>query len=135
MEQLRGGLIGCGFFARNHLNAWRDVGGAGIAAVCDLDPARARAYAAGGEIAGVYAAPGGMLRSERLDFVDIVAPPAAHRELVELAAAQRVNVICQKPLALSLADARAMVDACRSAGVRFMVHENFRWQTPLRALN
>lgn len=39
------GLIGCGFFARNHLHAWRDLAaqGAALAAVCDIDPARAKA--------------------------------------------------------------------------------------------
>jgi predicted dehydrogenase len=66
--------------------------------------------------------------------VDIVTPPSAHRILVEQAAAQGVHVICQKPLAPSLEDARAMVRACREAGVRFMVHENFRWQRPMREL-
>jgi predicted dehydrogenase len=75
-----------------------------------------------------------MLASESLDFVDVVTQPAAHRALVELAARHRVHAICQKPLAPSLEDARAMVAACERAGVRFMVHENFRWQTPMRAL-
>jgi predicted dehydrogenase len=43
-------------------------------------------------------------------------------------------VICQKPLAPTLEDARAMVQACENANVPFMVHENFRWQSPMRAL-
>ena len=40
---LRGGLIGCGFFAQNHLNAWRDIAGVELAAVCDSDRAKAEA--------------------------------------------------------------------------------------------
>ena len=43
-------------------------------------------------------------------------------------------MICQKPLAPSLADARAMLAACRQAGVPLLVHENWRWQTPIREL-
>lgn len=40
-DGLRGGLIGCGFFAQNHLNAWRDLENATLVAVCDLDEAKA----------------------------------------------------------------------------------------------
>jgi predicted dehydrogenase len=43
-------------------------------------------------------------------------------------------VICQKPLAPTLAEAEAMTRACEDAGVPLMVHENFRWQRPMRAL-
>jgi predicted dehydrogenase len=134
MEELRGTLIGCGYFARNHLHGWGEVEGARIVAVCDLDLARARTYAAEFNIPRAYADAEEMLRAEQPDFVDIVTQPAAHRPLVELAARHGVHVICQKPLAPSLDDARAMVEACRTAGVQFMVHENFRWQTPMRAL-
>jgi len=45
MTNLRGALIGCGFFARNHLHAWREVIGAEIVALCDQDPKRADTYA------------------------------------------------------------------------------------------
>jgi predicted dehydrogenase len=90
----------------------------------------ARAFAGG----KFYSDPAELLASERLDFVDVVTQPASHRELVELAARHRVPVICQKPLAPTLEDACAMVDACRGAGVPFMVHENFRWQAPMRML-
>jgi len=134
MSDLRGGLIGCGFFARNHLRAWGEVQGAHLAAVCDPDPARAEAFATEAGTASVFTDPAEMLRVGGLDFVDIVTPPATHRALVELAANHRTHVICQKPLAPSLDDARAMVAACHAAGVRLMVHENFRWQTPMRAL-
>jgi predicted dehydrogenase len=134
MNELRGGLIGCGYFARNHLHGWGEVQGAHIVAVCDLDLARARAYAAEFGVPRAYGNAEEMLQAERPDFVDIVTQPAGHRPLVELAARHGCHVICQKPLAPSLDDARAMVKACRTAGVQFMVHENFRWQTPMRSL-
>ncbi len=134
MRDLRGGVIGCGFFARNHLHAWREVEGMQVAAVCDVDADRANAFAREFGVGGAYTDADEMLRKEKLDFVDIVTQPAAHRPLVELAARRGTHVICQKPLANSLEDARAMVGACQSAGVRFMVHENFRWQAPIRAV-
>jgi predicted dehydrogenase len=51
-----------------------------------------------------------------------------------MAAANRTPVICQKPFAPDLGDAGAMVAACAKAGVPLMVHENFRWQSPIRAV-
>jgi predicted dehydrogenase len=135
METLNGAVIGCGYFAQqNHLPAWLETPGARLAAVCDRDAERARDAAARFGAAKAYTDPEDLLASEALDFVDIVTQPDAHRPLVELAARHRVHIICQKPLAPSLADARAMVEAARAAGVRFMVHENFRWQAPMRAL-
>jgi len=131
---LRGGLIGCGFFAQNHLNAWRDVRGAEIAAVCDTDGDRARSCAESFGIPRFYTDPEAMLREGGLDFVDVVTQPGTHRPLVELAAGHGLHVICQKPLAPTLEDAHAIVQECRAAGVRLMVHENFRWQRPMRAL-
>ncbi len=134
MPELRGALIGCGFFAQNHLHAWQAVEGAKIVAVCDVDSARADSYRQvyGAERAFTDAAQ--MLTEMRPDFVDVVTQPGSHRALVELAASHGVAVICQKPLAPTWEDARAAVAACRSAGVPFMVHENFRWQRPLRAV-
>ena len=131
---LRGGLIGCGFFAINQLHAWRDVAGAGIVALCDRDPAR---LALVGNLFGIdrrYADAAAMIEAERLDFVDIATTLPSHRGLVELAARSHLPVICQKPFAATLADARAMVEACAAVGVPLMVHENFRWQSALRAV-
>jgi D-apiose dehydrogenase len=134
MAELRGGLIGCGFFSINHLHGWRDVEGASIIALCDRDPARLALAGDQFGIARRYADAAQMLADERLDFVDVATTVASHRPLVELAARHGVAAICQKPFALSMADARAMVEACEAAGVPLMVHENFRWQSPIQAL-
>ena len=134
MPELRGGLIGCGFFARNHMHAWNALPDAQIVAVCDTDLARAQTFAQDFNVPRTYTDAAQMFQAENLDFVDIVTQPATHRALVELAAAHGVPVICQKPLALTLEDAQAMVQACENANVPFMVHENFRWQSPMRVL-
>ncbi len=126
---LKGGIIGCGFFAANHLAAWQLLDGVEIVAVCDRDRAKAK-----WDGARSYTDAAAMLASEKLDFVDIITTADSHRPLVELAATHRVPVICQKPFAPSLEDARAMVAACAAAGVPLMVHENFRWQSPLMAV-
>lgn len=130
---LRGGIIGAGFFAGNHLNGWRMVDGASIVALCDTDDTRRRA--AGGDfgIDALYADASEMLEAEQLDFVDIITTAPSHRMLVELAISKGVHVICQKPFAENLDDARAMVAAAEAAGKTLMVHENFRWQSAVRA--
>lgn len=133
---LRGALIGCGFFAQNHLHAWRQIPGVQIVALCDTDGSR---LATSGEAFGIAPAhrwrdAKAMLASEALDFVDIATTAPSHRALVELAAGRGLHAICQKPFAPHMTDASAMVQACEDAGVRLMVHENFRWQTPIQAL-
>lgn len=130
---LKGAVIGCGFFAQNQLHAWRDLEGVEIVALCDRDVTRLAESAARFGIARVYQDAQEMLAAEALDFVDIATTVASHRPLVELAAAAGVHVICQKPFAETMDDARAMVAACEAAGVTLMVHENFRWQSAVRA--
>jgi len=130
-------LIGCGFFAANHLHAWRELRDEGlveIAAVADRDPARARAAADAFAVPAWHDDAERLLAEVRPDAVDIVTTAPSHAALIGLAARRRIAVICQKPLAPTFAEARAAAAACAAAGTQLTVHENFRWQRPLRAL-
>jgi len=129
---LRGALIGCGFFAQHHARAWLELAGVDLVAVCDRDRARATAFARPFGVPSAYDDAETMLERETLDFVDIITQASTHSELVALAARHSVNVICQKPLAPTLEEARAIVESAR--GVTLMVHENFRWQRPMLEL-
>ncbi len=130
----RGALIGCGFFARNHMHGWAGAEEAEIVAVCDRDRDRAEAFAREFGVAGVYGDAAEMLAAERPDFVDIATTVESHRPLVELALGAAALTICQKPFAETYADGLAMVEAAERAGRPLLVHENFRWQAPFRAL-
>ncbi|MGB9605287.1 MAG: Gfo/Idh/MocA family protein [Bryobacteraceae bacterium] len=121
--RLRGALIGCGFFGRIQAEAWRRIPEAEIVAACDRDLARAQQVAPQAYLSAAH-----MLESERLDFVDIATTPEAHLELVRLAAGHGVHIICQKPMAPDWEQAVAMVKAAEAAGVRLIIHENWRWQ-------
>lgn len=133
--RLRGAVIGCGFFARNHLHAWRDLADeVELVAVCDLDRAKAEAAAAEIAVPAAHTDAAEMLARHRPDFVDIVTTMPSHEALVLLAARQRVPVIVQKPFAPTWEACVRMVEACRDAGVPLMVHENFRFQAPMRAV-
>ena len=129
---MKGALIGCGFFAQNQLHAWRDIDGAAIVALCDRDPERLAATAETFGITRTYTDAAAMFAAEELDFVDIATTVQSHRPLVEMAAGAGCHVICQKPFAETMDDARAMVAAVEAAGRTLMVHENFRWQSAVR---
>lgn len=97
MTELRGALIGCGFFAVNQMNAWGEIDGVRMVAICDRDEARLDAMGERFGIAARYRDAAEMLRAETPDFVDIATTAPSHRALVELAASLSIPVICQKP--------------------------------------
>jgi D-apiose dehydrogenase len=130
---MKGALIGCGFFAENQLHAWRDIEGVDIVALCDRDPVRLEFCAEKFGVTRTYTDAAEMFASGGFDFVDIATTAPSHRPLVEMAAQAGVHIICQKPFAETMQDARAMVVAANNAGKTLMVHENFRWQSPIQA--
>src|SRR5581483_8378897 len=111
-----------------HFEAWQRIDRAEITALCSLDAAQADQAARTYAIPRTYADAAVMLDREQPDFVDIITPPKTHLELVRLAAKQGVHILCQKPLAPTLEEARAIVDIAAKAAVRLMVHDNFRFQ-------
>lgn len=110
----RGMVIGCGFFAQNHLHAWAEVPGVEIVAVCDVDRDKAAATAARFGIKAHSNDAAALLASERPDFVDIVTTSPTRRQLIELAAVPCRVVVCQKPMADSYPDAPEHGRCCRA---------------------
>lgn len=129
-----GVMAGAGFFAQFHAEGWQRVQGARIAAIADPDLDKARDFARRFQIPKVYSDTAGMLLAEKPSFLDIVTGPETHRALVETAAARGIDVICQKPMAPDWDDCVAMVARCEAAGVRLLIHENWRWQPWHRAV-
>ncbi|MDX1932344.1 MAG: Gfo/Idh/MocA family oxidoreductase [Capsulimonadales bacterium] len=125
-------LLGAGFWASYQLAAWGEIPGATCAVVCDPDREKAERLAARFGVPRVAADPEEALRD--VDFVDIVTPPATHPELVRRCLAQRLPTVCQKPLAEDPETAEALVREADDARVPLLVHENWRWQIPIRAL-
>lgn len=128
MTPLRGLCIGAGYFGRFHFEAWRRLEGVQIEAVCDRDEARAKEAA---RIVGAqrwFTDASEALDAVQPDFVDLITPPPGRIGLVKIAADHQAAIICQKPLADDKAGAERIVAAAEEAGVRLMVHENFRFQ-------
>lgn len=131
--RIRLGLIGCGFFAQNHLAAWKDLApeGVDIVAVCDIDEAKAKAAAEKFGVPHWYTDAETMFAKEDLGLVDIATQMRTHLPLVEMAMRHRVPTIVQKPFGQNIAEARRMTAAANARGVFLAVHENFRFQQPL----
>ncbi|MXO81664.1 gfo/Idh/MocA family oxidoreductase, partial [Paenibacillus sp. OT2-17] len=68
-----------------------------------------------------------LVKRNDIDLIDINAPSNAHKEIVVEAALQGKHLFCEKPLALSLADSRDMLQVAEEAGVRHMVGFNYRF--------
>ena len=124
---MKGVLIGAGYFAQFQAEAWKRLGGQ-LLAVADLAPGKAKSFATKQGIARAYESLEAMLDTEKPDFVDIATRPDAHLPLTKLAAQRRIHVICQKPMAPTMADCIAMCEVCEKSGVRLLIHENWRWQ-------
>jgi predicted dehydrogenase len=132
MSNLRFAIFGTGYWSRFQLAGWRELEGVECVALYNRTRAKAEALAQAFDVPAVYDDAEELLRREPLDFIDIITNVETHSQFVHLAAAHELPVICQKPMATSLEEAEHMVRVCREAGVPFFVHENWRWQTPIR---
>ncbi len=121
-------VVGAGYFSQFHYEAWHRLPGAEVRALAEPHEAEARATAARFGVPAVYDSLDALLAEHVPDIVDIVTPPATHLALVAAACRRAPLVVCQKPLAPSLEEAREIVDLARAAGCTLAVHENFRFQ-------
>ncbi|MEZ5845072.1 MAG: Gfo/Idh/MocA family oxidoreductase [Hyphomicrobiaceae bacterium] len=125
-------MIGSGFVAPYHLAGWRRLG-VEITGIVTKDRARGEVLARENGTAHVFDDVETALEATKPDVVDIASPLEWHVAHIELAAHARAAILCQKPLAPTLAEAGRAARAVRQAGVRLRVHENFRFRPWYRA--
>jgi predicted dehydrogenase len=131
-RKLRFALFGAGFWARYQLHGWYEDKDVECVALYNRTLSKAQTLADEFHIPHVYDDPCTLLKTESLDFVDICTNVETHAEFTRLAAARRLPVVCQKPMATSLEAAHEMLSICQKAGVPLLINENWRWQYPLR---
>lgn len=124
---LRLAVIGAGFFAQFHYEAWTRLPGVTLVGLAERDAEKARKTAERFGIPEQFNDAEVMIERLQPDLLDIVTPPETHADLVALAARYGLPCICQKPLAPSLAEAEAIVADAGEAGIMLAVHENFRF--------
>lgn len=133
MKKLNVGLIGCGFMGRTHSNASRKVNNffdlkyqPVLKAVCDIDEARAKAFAAKWGYESTETDWRKLIARKDIDLVDITLPNNMHREVAIAAAKAGKMILCEKPLARNGPEGLKMVQAIEKAGVPNMVSYNYR---------
>ncbi len=116
-ETIRWGLAGCGWVARDYVApALRAAPSAALVALCDPDAKAMQRIAAATPNVAAVAEMDAMLGAD-IDAVYVATPNHLHRALVERAARAGKHVLCEKPMATNLADARAMVEVCAESNV------------------
>ena len=130
---LRVGTVGAGFMGKAHANAWRQAGRffdlpytPVLQVLCARDAARAGAFAANWGYADVETDWRKLVARDDVDVIDVCAPNNLHEDIAVAAAEAGKWVVCEKPLALDVAGAKAMVAAVERAGVPNMVWYNYR---------
>ena len=128
-KKLKGVAIGTGYFSRYHYDAWSRIPEVEIVALSSTsNEIQARAHMETFGIANYYRDYKEMLIKEQPDFVDIITPPGTHYEMCAFAADLGIHIICQKPLAPTFEESQKIVAYAAEKNVRFVVHENFRFQ-------
>ena len=122
MRKLGVGVLGVGEMGRRHAENLRHlVPQAQLVAVADVASERASRTARDLEIDNSYGSLEAMLECKGLDAVVIATPDKFHASAVKVAAAARKDILCEKPLALSLAEAQELLDVVSQAKVRLQV--------------
>lgn len=131
---MRVGLIGAGSMGKTHAAGWNHLQklgtGAQLTGILSNDPSNAAALAQqyGG---GVYEDYDALLAD--VDIVDICTPTNLHHDMTLQAARAGKHIICEKPIALTLDEGRAMIDACNDAGVRLFIAQVVRFSPDYRS--
>jgi len=127
------GIIGTGGMAHGHAGSFQKIKGVKIVACCDISQERAQAYADKFGIPSVYTDYREMLNKEDLDGLSNVTIDAMHAPISLAAIGKKIAVLCEKPIATTLDDARKMRDAARKARVINMVNFSYRNSCGLQA--
>jgi predicted dehydrogenase len=131
------GCVGSGFIMRDcHLVAYRNAGFNPIA-IASRNPIAAREVATRHGIGVVHDSVDALLSDDRIEILDVAIPPADQpdliRKAVEKGRGRLRGILAQKPLALTVADAKDLVTRCHEAGIVLAVNQNMRFDQSVRA--
>jgi len=128
MDKYKIAGIGSGYFAGFQYRAWNRIPEAEVSALCNRHRGKAAPIMEECNISKHYTDYREMLDAEKPDIVDIITPPELHLEMCREAADRGIHIVCQKPLAPSFEESKEIVNYVEKKGVRFMIHENWRFQ-------
>lgn len=121
MEDIRIGIIGVGQIGKKHVDRYQKVPGARIVALADIDEAEGKRVAERFDIPNVYTDFRKLLARDDLDAVDVALHNNLHAPVTVLALRAGKHVYCEKPMAGSYADAKAMMDEAAARGRKLSI--------------
>ncbi|WP_132060874.1 Gfo/Idh/MocA family protein [Halorussus amylolyticus] len=127
-------LFGSGFIAGSHAASYAAIDDAELVAIASLDDDKDEFAAEHAPDAETFDDAESLLDAVDPDVVDVATPTHTHRELVELAADRGYDVLCEKPIASTLADAQAIQAVAEENDVTFMVGHAVRFSAPYRRI-
>jgi predicted dehydrogenase len=130
------GCAGAGFIMRDcHLVAYR-LAGFNPVAIASRNPETARPVAKRHDVATVHNSIDDLLADPSIEVLDIAVPPDVQPDIIRKAAARKTvrGILAQKPLAMSVREATACVEACERAGIKLAVNQNMRFDQSVRAM-
>ena len=126
---LRIGLVGYGGMGKVHASNYDHIISAQLVAICDsVNEVTDR------DGVTLYKSIEAMLMQEQLDIVDVCTPTFLHKEAVMKALNAGIHVICEKPIALHLEDAKEMYALAESKGKQLMIGQVLQFSTPMQVL-
>ena len=133
MSNLKFAIFGTGFWSQFQLGAWNELRGVECVALYNRTKFKAEELAKRFGVPRVYDDPDELFENEDLDFIDIITDVDTHYKFVKMGVDYGLkNIICQKPMAPDFKTAKRMMALTREVGVNFYIHENYRWERPLR---
>jgi predicted dehydrogenase len=136
-KDFRIGCVGAGFIMRDcHLLAYRQAGFNPVA-IASRSPERAQAVASQYSLPRCHATIPELLADPAVEVLDIAVPPDAQPEIIRQGVRHKDHlhgILAQKPLALTVSEARECVELCAAAGITLAVNQNMRYDQSVRAL-
>lgn len=127
MKKVRIGIIGTGLIGEVHIQAFQKHPLCEVVAICDMNETRLREMQATYGIPEVYTNQSEMHEKCPLDGVVVATPDQFHREPAKLAAAAGVAILLEKPIATTIEDAEAIIEAVTAANVKMMLGMTLRY--------
>ena len=134
-ERIRVGVVGTSWYADNfHLAKLKEIPGADLTAICGRNRTRAEEMAAKHAIPQVYTDYQEMIARANLQALVVATPDDLHYPITMAALDAGLHVLCEKPMAQHLTQAKAMLDKAQAMGVKHMVCFTYRWNPVHRYL-
>ena len=133
--KLKAAVVGTGWIAKDyHIPNYKKLDDVDLVAVCDINQERAEKIARQFEVEHVYTDHRQLLEKRKLDLVDVCTPNHAHREVSVDALESGANVICEKPMAMSVEECESMIAAAKKNGRLLTVGFHFRFMSAMEQL-